>query len=69
MAQSALDAELAKSAQRVITHMNNDHGASLVAWARFYAKLDAKAARMSGLTSRGFELDGPSPTGASRKRC
>ena len=45
MAQSLLDAELAKSAQRVITHMNNDHGASLVAWARFYAELDAKAAR------------------------
>ena len=43
---SQLDAELAKSAQRVITHMNNDHEPSLVAWARFYAKLDAKAARM-----------------------
>ena len=64
---SQLDAELAKSAQRVITHMNNDHEPSLVAWARFYAKLDAKAARMSGLTSSGFELDVTLADGSERK--
>lgn len=55
---STLDADLAKSATRVITHMNDDHTDSLLAYAAFYAGLqNATSARMSGLTSKGFELD------------
>lgn len=48
---------LAKSATRIITHMNDDHSDSLLAYAHHYAGLkDAKAATMSGLNVDGFIL-------------
>ena len=54
---AALDAELAKSASRVISHMNKDHPNSVLAYAHHYLNLDtATRARMIGLTSEGFEV-------------
>ena len=53
-----LEDGLAKSATRVITHMNDDHADSLLAYATYYAGFkDAKSAKMSGLTVEGFVLD------------
>jgi len=55
---SNVDADLAKSRDRIITHLNNDHGDSLLAYASHYAKLTgATAARLTDLSSKGFTLD------------
>lgn len=49
---------LAKSSTRVITHMNDDHADSLLAYAIYFAGLsNAKSARMSALNVEGFVLD------------
>ena len=62
MAQSAqtIDADLEKSAVRIMNHMNADHADSLLAYAHFYAGdgcASATAAKMVGVTRKGFELD------------
>ena len=65
---STLEADLSKSAARVITHMNDDHPDSLVAYAAFYGKLrDARSARMTALTTRGFELEVTMADGAVKQ--
>lgn len=52
-----LASSLAKMADRVITHMNDDHADSILAYAHFYAKLTgATSAKMTGLSVSGFEL-------------
>lgn len=49
---------LAKSSTRVITHMNDDHSDSLLAYAIYFAGLkDATSATMAGLTVEGFLLN------------
>lgn len=53
-----LDEEVEKSSGRVCAHMNADHADSLLAYARWYAKMDdAKAAKMTNVTTEGFMLD------------
>lgn len=57
MASSTLDEELQNHAVRVITHMNEDHSDSVLAYAHYYAKLPtAVAACLTGLNSKGFVL-------------
>ena len=57
MAASDLAAELAKSEARIVTHMNDDHADSLLAYAHYFAAMpDAVRARMTGLSVSGFEL-------------
>ena len=69
-AAANLEADLAKMAQRVIGHMNDDHPDSLLAYAHYYAGLypAAKAAKMVGLTAAGFELDVTLADGTVRRR-
>ena len=55
---NALAQALARSSARVCTHMNEDHGESLLAYAHYYANLPgAKAARMTAVLPRGFEIE------------
>ena len=64
-----LEADVAKSATRVIKHMNDDHADSLLAYAAFFGGLhDARSARMTGLTSKGFELSVTMADGTVRER-
>ena len=52
-----LSEALAKSERRITTHMNEDHADSLLAYARWYAKLDsALSAEMATLNAKGFVL-------------
>ena len=63
-----LETDLAKSASRIITHMNDDHSDSLVAYAAFFAKIeDATSACMTGLTPAGFLLDVTLKDGSVKK--
>jgi hypothetical protein len=65
MAAEDLDAALAKSAQRVVRHMNEDHADSLLAYAHFFGGIKtASKAQMTGLSSQGFELDVMLPDGS-----
>ena len=64
-----LEEDLAKSANRIITHMNDDHADSLLAYAAFYGELpNATSARMAGLSVHGFELDVTLADGSRQKR-
>ena len=65
---SKLEADLQKSAARIIAHMNNDHPDSLKAYAVFYAGLnDAASASMSALSVHGFVLDVVLTDGTTKK--
>ena len=55
-----LDAELARSAPRVMAHMNSDHEESLVAWAIWYGKIDYRiiaGVSLTDVSSEGWTLD------------
>ena len=55
-----LDAELARSAPRVMAHMNSDHEESLVAWAIWYGKIDYRiiaGVSLTNVSSEGWTLD------------
>ena len=62
-----MEADLAKASARIAHHMNDDHSDSLLAYARYYGKLDAKAAAMTGVTAQGFELDVTVADGSVKK--
>ena len=65
---STLEADLAKMEARVVTHMNDDHADSLLAYAVYFAGLtDAQSAKMSGLTTSGFELEVAMADGTVKK--
>lgn len=56
-AKADLAEALAKSERRITKHMNEDHADSLLAWAKWYAKLDsAVSAEMATLSTNGFVL-------------
>lgn len=59
MGDGDLDAELQKHAGRVISHMNDDHTDSILAYALAFASgcSDAESARMSGLNTQGWVLE------------
>eukprot|EP00929_Paragymnodinium_shiwhaense_P006856 TRINITY_DN11080_c0_g1_i1.p1 TRINITY_DN11080_c0_g1~~TRINITY_DN11080_c0_g1_i1.p1 ORF type:complete len:152 (-),score=29.78 TRINITY_DN11080_c0_g1_i1:513-968(-) len=58
MGESDLAAGLAKAADRVVNHMNDDHLDSILAYAHFYAKMpDATSAKLTGLNEKGFVMD------------
>mmetsp|Transcript_27009 Transcript_27009/g.89653 ORF Transcript_27009/g.89653 Transcript_27009/m.89653 type:complete len:151 (+) Transcript_27009:75-527(+) len=53
-----LQTDLAKSAQRVLKHMNEDHEDSLLVYAHFFARLDtATSAKVTALSASGLELE------------
>jgi len=62
-----LDAELEPHKTRMITHMNEDHRDSLVAYARHYAKLgNASDAEITDMTAKGLVLDVTLPDSVTR---
>ena len=66
MAVSELDAELQKAAGRVVSHMNDDHATSVLAYAHAFGGdicASAVSATMTGLTRDGFLLDVQLATG------
>jgi hypothetical protein len=67
MGGEELEAEIAKSADRVMKHMNEDHGDSIKAYARAYGgEPEATAAVISGLNAEGFVLTVTLPGGVTK---
>ena len=59
LSEAELAADIAKEADHVITHMNDDHQSSILAYALVWGGdgcEDAASARISGLTTAGFVL-------------
>eukprot|EP00933_Yihiella_yeosuensis_P038727 TRINITY_DN32668_c0_g1_i2.p1 TRINITY_DN32668_c0_g1~~TRINITY_DN32668_c0_g1_i2.p1 ORF type:complete len:157 (+),score=31.25 TRINITY_DN32668_c0_g1_i2:41-511(+) len=68
MVSTSIDGAIAASKERIISHMNEDHTDSLVAYARHYAKADdVKSAAMVDLTVKGLTLEVCSHSGEKRK--
>jgi hypothetical protein len=48
----------AKTVERVASHMNADHGDSMLAWVHYYAELpEAQSARITTITAAGWGLE------------
>mmetsp|Transcript_104887 Transcript_104887/g.224133 ORF Transcript_104887/g.224133 Transcript_104887/m.224133 type:complete len:158 (-) Transcript_104887:87-560(-) len=58
MAAEELESALAASKERIMKHMNDDHGDSLLAYARHYAKMDtATSSQITDLSAAGLTLE------------
>jgi cytidylate kinase len=51
-----LDLSLEKSAKRILTHMNNDHSLSLLAYAHMWYSIEATSATLTGITPNAFVM-------------
>ena len=52
-----LDLALEKSAKRILTHMNNDHSLSLLAYAHMWYNIEAISATLTGITPNAFVME------------
>lgn len=56
--EEELESSLAASKNRIVTHMNEDHGDSLLVYARHFGRLDeATASLITDLSAKGMTLD------------
>merc|ERR1712061_117543 len=56
--EEELESSLASSKKRIVDHMNEDHGDSLLVYARHYGQLDtATSSVITDLNSKGMTLD------------
>merc|ERR1719171_1844938 len=67
-APEKLEADLQKSRDRIVNHMNEDHGDSILAYVHYHAQQpDAKSAELKDISAKGMTIDAKLADGSEKQ--